>query len=167
MAFRECQLVALMVDLARFTNAVAGMDALEIAALIDRFYTTADRTINQHDGRVVKYLGDGCLAVFPSDRAVDAVDCVEKLRSLVNELGSDLNVDLELGANIHLCTVVEGEFGTEGIYDIVGTGVIHTFRMGSGPGLRISEPVYRKLPSARRGSWTKYQPPATYRKVAG
>jgi hypothetical protein len=63
--------------------------------------------------------------------------------------------------------VVEGEFGAEGVYDVVGAGVIHTFRMGSGPGVRISEPVYRKLPSARRGSWSKHQPPATYRKVAG
>jgi adenylate cyclase len=167
MAFRERQLVALMVDLARFTNAVAGMDALEIAALIDRFYATAATTVTQHGGRVVKYLGDGCLAVFPSEGAVDAVDCVEELRLLVDDLGSDFDADLELGANIHLCTVVEGEFGTEGVYDIVGTGVIHTFRMGSGPGVRISEPVYRKLPSAMRDPWAKYQPPATYRKAAG
>ena len=167
MAFRERQLVTLMVDLARFTNAVAGMDALEVAALIDRFYAAAATTITQHGGRLVKYLGDGCLAVFPNDGAIDAVDCVETLSLLVDELGSALDSEVELGANVHLCTVVEGEFGVEGVYDVVGAGVIHTFRMGSGPGVRISEPVYRKLPSARRGSWSKHQPPATYRKVAG
>jgi class 3 adenylate cyclase len=167
MPFRERQLVTVMVDLARFTHAVAGMDSFAVADLIDRFYTAASTTIAEHGGRVVKYLGDGCLAVFPSDRAVDALDCVEGLSLLVNELGTTLDGDLELGANIHLCTVAEGEFGTEGVSDIVGAGVIHTFRMGSGPGVRISEPVYRKLPSARRSPWVKYQPPATYRKVSG
>jgi adenylate cyclase len=166
-AFRERQLVTLMVDLARFTHAVASMEALAVAALIDRFYEAAATTVTQHGGRVVKYLGDGCLAVFPKEGAVDAVDCVERLSLLVEELGSALDADLELGANIHLCTVVEGEFGTEGFYDIVGAGVIHTFRMGSGAGVRISESVYRKLPSTRRGSWAKYQPPATYRRIAG
>jgi adenylate cyclase len=167
MPFRERQLVTLMVDLARFTQAVAGMDSLAVAGLIDRFYRAASTTITGCGGRVVKYLGDGCLAVFPSDGAVDAVDCVEALSLLVDELGATLDADLELGANIHLCTVVEGEFGAEGVYDIVGNGVIHTFRMGSGPGVRISEPLYRKLPSARRSPWVKYQPPATYREATG
>jgi len=167
MPFRERQLVTLMVDLARFTHAVAGMNSLAVAGLIDRFYTAASTTITGHGGRVVKYLGDGCLAVFPSEGVVDAIDCVEELSLLVDELGATLDADLELGANIHLCTVAEGEFGTGGVYDIVGIGVVHTFRMGSGPGVRISEPVYRKLPSARRSPWAKYQPPATYRKEAG
>jgi adenylate cyclase len=167
MPFRERQLVILMVDLARFTHAAAGMDSFAVAGLIDRFYTAASAAVIGHGGRVVKYLGDGCLAVFPSDGAVDAVDCVDDLNLLVDELGATLDADLELGANIHLCTVVEGEFGPDGVYDIVGTGVIHAFRMGSGPGVRVSEPVYRKLPSARRSPWAKYQPPATYRKVAG
>jgi hypothetical protein len=44
----------------------------------------------------------------------------------------------------------------------MGAGVIHVFRMGAGPGVRISEPVYRKLPSGERTPWRKNQPPATY-----
>jgi hypothetical protein len=31
-----------------------------------------------------------------------------------------------------------------------------------GSGVRISEPVYRKLPNEHRGPWTKNRPPATY-----
>lgn len=52
--------------------------------------------------------------------------------------------------------------GGYGVYGVSGARVIHTFRMGSGAGIRISEPVYRELPSDRRGRWTKHQPPATY-----
>jgi hypothetical protein len=45
---------------------------------------------------------------------------------------------------------------------VLGAGVNHVFRMGSGPGIRVSEPVYRKLPSDERAPWTKRQAPATY-----
>jgi hypothetical protein len=34
--------------------------------------------------------------------------------------------------------------------------------MGGGAGIRISEPIYRKLPNERRGPWQKSKPPATY-----
>jgi hypothetical protein len=59
---------------------------------------------------------------------------------------------------------VAGEFGPPGArqYDIIGAGVIHLFRMGSGAGIRVSEPVYRQLPSDDRRPWRKHQPPATY-----
>ncbi len=69
-----------------------------------------------------------------------------------------------MGANIHLSVVVEGQLGTGDSrrYDILGAGVIHVFRMGAGPGIRISEPVYRQLPNDARGPWKKQQPPATY-----
>ena len=58
--------------------------------------------------------------------------------------------------------MAEAELGLDGTYDVVGMGVIHAFRMGGGAGTRISEPVYRRLPSDRRTPWRKHQPPATY-----
>ena len=164
MAFSERQLVAAMVDLARFTQAVAGMDSVAIAEVIDRFYTEASAVVTGHGGRVVKYLGDGCLVVFPADRGIDAVDAVQRLARRVDVLGVQMGLELEMGANVHLCTVAEGQFGEDGVYDIVGPGVIHTFRMGAGSGIRISEPIYRKLPSDRRGEWvrTSPQPPTRW-----
>ncbi len=162
MAFRERQLVTVVVDLARFTQAVAGMDAMDMANLIDRFYNGVSTAITQHGGRVVKYLGDGCLAVFPAEGALPAIDAVDAIRLQVLDLATEFRLDLEMGANIHSCTVAEGEFGVDDAYDVIGMGLVHTFRMASGAGVRISEPVYRKLPSDRRGAWSKHQPPATY-----
>jgi hypothetical protein len=40
--------------------------------------------------------------------------------------------------------------------------VNQTFLLGRGAGIRISEPVYRKLPSAERTPWIKNKPPAVY-----
>ena len=63
-----------------------------------------------------------------------------------------------------MATVAVGRFGAPKCRrdDVAGMGIVHTYRMGSGAGIRISQPVYRKLASADRGGWRKYQPPATY-----
>ena len=159
---RERPLVIVMADLARFTHAVAGLSLLEMASVVDAFYRSAAEVVSGHRGRVVKFVGDGCLAVFEPDDAVAALDAVEALRTRIAELAADFGIELDLGANVHLSTVAEGELGPDATYDIVGMGVVHAFRMGSGAGTRISEPVYRKLPSDRRTPWHKHQPPATY-----
>ena len=159
---RERQLAIVLVDLARFTHAVAGIELRALASLVETFYRASEEVISTHGGRVVKFIGDGCLAVFEPDDAVRAVDAVEQLRSRVPSIGAAHGVELDLGANVHLSTIAEGDFGLSGSYDVIGMGVVHTFRMGSGAGTRISEPVYRKLPSDRRAPWRKRQPPATY-----
>ena len=124
----------------------------------------ATRLVAGYGGHVVKFSGDNCLAVFEPSDARDAVACVLAMRDSVRSMGEDLHLALDLGANVHIATVVSGRFGGPSTPsdDVIGAGVIHTYRMGSGAGIRISEPVYRKLPSAERGSWRKYQPPATY-----
>jgi adenylate cyclase len=162
MEFTERQLVTVMVDLAQFTQAVAGMNAVEVAAVVNRYYSDVSTVVIERDGKVVKYLGDGCLAVFPAGDVVAAVDAVEALAPLVDSMATEFGLDMAMGANVHLSVVADGEFGPDRRYDVVGAGVIHTFRMGGGRGIRISEPVYRSLPSDRRSVWSKRQPPATY-----
>jgi class 3 adenylate cyclase len=159
---RERQLVTMLVDLAGFTQSVAGLELHEVAELVDEFYRAAETILPEHGGRVVKLIGDGCVAVFEPDDALRALDAVDALRAEVRTLGARHNTRIDMGANIHMSTVAEGAFGRQGTYDVIGMGVIHTFRMGGGAGTRISEPVYRRLPSDRRSPWRKRQPPATY-----
>lgn len=160
----ERRRVMLMVDLAGFTRAVAPLSAMELAELVHRFYCLAGDAIESAGGMVVKFVGDGCLSVFDENDAVAAVACARGMQAPVQALGRDFSVDLEIGANVHLSVVVEGDYGrgASRARDVVGPGVIHTFRMGAGPGVRISEPVYRKQPNDQRGAWKKRQPPATY-----
>jgi class 3 adenylate cyclase len=162
--FEERTLVMMLVDLAGFTRSVAGLDAIEIAVVVDDFYVLSARRITEHGGRVVKYSGDNCLAIFDADAGRDAVACATVLREDVRALGERAGIVLDTGTNVHRSTVVTGLLGPvdDARFDLVGNGLIHTFRMGSGAGLRVSEPVYRQLPSAERTPWRKHQPPATY-----
>jgi class 3 adenylate cyclase len=162
--FEECPLVLVLADLAGFTRAVAHLPVVAIAEVVDRFYSLCGELVAAHGGRVVKFSGDNCLAAFDPAAAPQAVAYAVAVRDAVRSMGHDSQLDLDLGANVHLATVVTGSFGTgsAAIDDVVGVGVIHTYRMGAGPGIRISEPVYRKLPSGERTPWRKHQPPATY-----
>jgi adenylate cyclase len=162
--FEERTLVMVLADLAGFTRAVGHLQAIEIAKVLDRFYAMCGEQVAAWGGRVVKFSGDNCLAVFDAVAARDAVGWAVGLRDAVSSIAAEEGLDLDLGANVHLATVATGRFGGEWAPsdDVIGVGVIHTYRMGAGPGIRISEPVYRKLPSDERGSWRKHQPPATY-----
>ena len=65
---------------------------------------------------------------------------------------------------MHLGPVVAGEIGggTSRWYDIIGRTVNQTFLLGRGRGIRISERVYRRLPSSERSPWEKVKAPAYY-----
>jgi class 3 adenylate cyclase len=154
--------VLLVVDLAGSTRLVARFDAVSLAELIDAFMAACGHVIGAHEGRIVKALGDGCLAVFDEDAGPLAVAAALDLRAAAIDALKPFGVDAEIGVNIHQAVVAEGRFAPNDDYDITGTGVFHLFRMGAGPGIRISEPVYRQLPNADRTPWQKQRPPATY-----
>ena len=162
--YRERMLVMVLVDLARFTHAIAELSLRETTALLDAFYRAAEEVVVEAGGRVVKFVGDGCLAAFEPGEVLTALDAVDDIASRVARLGRERGLVLEVGANVHMANVAEVSLGSGAVAELVGMGVVHTFRMGGGPGVRISEPVYRKLPSAERTPWRKHQPLALYRR---
>lgn len=160
MTFRETQLVLFTADLAGYARATADLAPLDVAAFLDDWYRSIDAILARHGGRLVKYMGDGCLATFPADQGVAAVDAAIELLELDHQPSSGLEV--EVGVKIHLGVVAEGEVGADRRYDIFGNAVNHLFRMGGAGTVLISEPVYRQLPDERRGPWQQNQPAATY-----
>ncbi len=161
---QETKLVLLSADLAGFARACASLDAITIATFLDAWYRRAAPLITSRGGRVVKFMGDAVLAVFPEEAVLAAVDAATALREQLVTYRGEAGWRVDLGANVHLAIVAEGEFGPDDDrrYDVFGSGVNHLFLMGGGPGIRISEPVYRQLPNDVRGAWNKQRPPATY-----
>ena len=122
-----------MVDLAGFTKAIAPRSArCSSPSSSTTFYRLMADVVESHGGRVIKFVGDGCLAVFDEDHAIAAVSCVQRGGRALRALGRAHGVALDVGANVHLSVVVEGDLGGR-TTDIVGAGVVHVFRMGSRP----------------------------------
>lgn len=161
---KETKLCLLKADLAGFARACTSLDALAIAGFLDRWYRQCAPLVTARGGRVVKFMGDAVLAVFPEAAVLAAVDAATAMRAALAELRAETQWRVELGTNVHVAIVAEGELGPDDDrrYDVLGSGVNHLFLMGGGPGIRISEPVYRQLPNELRDGWTKHRPPATY-----
>lgn len=162
--FAEIDRLIVLVDLPGSTKAFQARSDLEMAAFLQEFYEACEAAFTASGGTVIKFMGDTCLAVFPPDETTACVDAVDRLRTHVASLDNKYGVPIGMGANLHIARVVEGTFGVGASRrtDVVGRGVNQTFLLGRGSGIRLSEPVYRDLPSDRRTPWRKHKPPAIY-----
>jgi class 3 adenylate cyclase len=162
--FQLSRRIIVLLDLAGFARLFQTESDERMAHVVHDYYGACEGVITKRGGKVIKFMGDACLAVFPVEHAANAVGAVLDMRSRIAEICSQHRISTELGANLHLSSVIEGEFGTGSSRrrDILGRGVNQTFLLGRGAGIRISEPVYRALPSSGRTPWNKYKPPAVY-----
>jgi class 3 adenylate cyclase len=160
--FLPVRRVVVVIDLAGYAKAFHSRDDAYMAALLDEYYARCEDILGGAGGVILKFMGDGCLATFDEPDVVGAVQATMRLGGAVREIAERRGLPIALGANIHLAPVIETELGPSRRRDVVGRGVNQAFLQGRGPGIRISEPVYRSLPSEARSVWTKHKPPAVY-----
>jgi class 3 adenylate cyclase len=163
-SFHSTKRIVVVLDLAGFAKSFQTHSDEKMAAFVHDYYVACEQTITRRGGEVIKFIGDACLAVFAPELAKNAVDAAVELHAAVTEISRQHQIPSALGANLHLASAFEGEFGVGSSKrrDIIGRGVNQTFLLGRGAGIRISEPVYRALPSSDRSPWNKYKPPAVY-----
>ena len=119
---------------------------------MDDFYRRCGECIASRGGRIIKYLGDSILAVFPedaADAAVAAGACARaEYAALVKALETDVETDLEVG--ISCGPVQEGIIGHESFraFDVVGECVNQAAMIGHHRGIAITEPVRTRLSGA-------------------
>jgi class 3 adenylate cyclase len=156
--------VVVTADLAGYTKAFQTKTDEEVGALLDEYICECDQAMCSCSGRIVKFMGDGMLAVAPPEKVDAVIVALIHVERKLDDIAARHGLQLSLGANVHLGPVVEGWFGSgdSRAWDIVGRTVNQTFLMGRGPSLRLSEPAYRQLPSAARSAWSEQKPPAIY-----
>lgn len=138
-------------------------DECKIALYFDGFYHLCGEHLLRGGGQIIKFMGDSCLAVYPEDAAVDAVEAAQSLRRAYIEYRDGYGFKIgDLRIALHIGQAVVGEFGPFRNHDIIGRAVDTTFRMLQNVGITISESLYRSLPSDRRTPWRKRTAPTTY-----
>ena len=141
-------------DVVGYTS-LSAKDEDAALAVIDELQTCSRRLI-QDRGRIVKFIGDGVLAVFDSanDALLSATELEESFANadVVREHGCSLSV------GVHLGEIVEAEDG-----DIYGDGVNVAARIEELAGSRqilMSEDVYRQIrnrPTFKTHSFGQHQ----------
>ena len=162
--FTSAPTIVLVADLTGYTRGFRSHSDIEMASFLDRFYRMSEDVIKERGGRVIKFMGDAVLSTFPPEAASDAVATAVEMQHHAARLADDVGLDFRLGANIHLGEAITAELGSGASrrVDVVGRTVNQTFLLGRGIGIRMSERVYRKLPSSERTVWEKRKPPVVY-----
>jgi len=151
-------------DLSRLMEWASSQEDERIAAMLQEFYCLSVARIEAAGGRVVKFIGDAGLAVFPKEAAERIVFALAGLSSEVRRAAAAHGFDTYLNTNVHFGPMMAGTFGPPGMerYDVLGKSVNIAARLGR-RGLTLSQQAFRCLGAEARARFDKVEPPVTYR----
>jgi class 3 adenylate cyclase len=129
-------------DIRGFTRWSEPRPPEEVVNLLNRYYQTAEATLNLHHVIKFKLSADEVMAIFP--KVDDGLQAALKLRPQISALLG--RHGLGVGIGLHVGPLVEGLLGSKDVkaYDVIGDTVNTAKRIESsaGPGeLLISEAV--------------------------
>ncbi len=144
--------VLMFADLAGFTRYSAEQPIDMTLDTLNRSFDCVGIAIEKHGGEILKFIGDGVLAVFMLDEsrsneevAAGAVDAAEEAQRLLAQ--ADLPLDLDIA--LHVGRVSYGNIGTARRLDftVIGRAVNEVARMEPLCGL-LDEPILISAPLA-------------------
>jgi adenylate cyclase len=129
-----------MADLRGFTRLADSLPREMLVSLLNDWFECLAVAAEAHGGEILKFMGDGLLAVFPTgdseaagcDRALDAAAAalrgIEDLNRLRSQAGS---LTLEFGLAVHLGDVAYGNVGGRRRLDftVIGPAINHASRL--------------------------------------
>jgi adenylate cyclase len=162
--FSEVPLLVAVTSFNRYTAQVDGLADLDVARVMAEYYELAGAAITAAGGRVVKFIGDATLAVFPSGNVDRGVLGLLELKNAADRFMADRSWDCHLGVKVHYGTVAEGTYGAgvDQRYDVLGKAVNIAFRLESSGGVTLSVEAFRQLGPGVRARFKKHTPPVTY-----
>ena len=151
-------------DLSRISEWASSEEDEIVAGFFQQFYEIAAKHIEEAGGRIVKFIGDAGLAVFPKKCAEEVVFALCEFAAEARATGGKLGLDTYLNVNVHVGPVIAGSFGPPGSerYDVIGKTVNIAARLGR-RGVVLSPQAYRCLSPEGRERFDKITPPTTYR----
>jgi len=134
--------VIMMTDLRGFTALSDRLPGDEVIALLDDYFDAIATPIEKRKGEVLKFLGDGMLAIFPaaddddfSQSSVHALEAategLERLDAVNQARRAAGRSELRTGIGLHLGEVIYGNVGAAGRLDftVIGPAVNLAFRI--------------------------------------
>jgi adenylate cyclase len=128
-------------DLRGFTALSETMPRKQTVDLLDRWFDVLADALDRNGGEVLKFMGDGLLAVFPIDGDNSSMVCAKALsaarkafadtRTLNQSLAQENLQPLKFGLALHMGEVEFGNIGARRRLDftVIGPAVNHASRM--------------------------------------
>jgi adenylate cyclase len=118
-------------DLRRFTHLSDHLPAERVIAMLNDLFDLQARAIVSHGGEILKFIGDGLLAIFPVARADEAGQAARNALAAANETQAALRAlraesydaeALEVVIALHYGTVIYGNIGAADRLDFTVIG---------------------------------------------
>ncbi|MGZ5096865.1 MAG: adenylate/guanylate cyclase domain-containing protein, partial [Usitatibacter sp.] len=130
----EREVTVMFTDIRNFAALCETLSPQQSLSLLNQFLTAISRVVEEHEGVVDKYLGDGVMAIFGApvtrpDDAQRALDCALEIRRRVAALGPALAArglpHPDIGIGVNTSRVIAGNIGspTRLNYTVLGDGV--------------------------------------------
>jgi len=161
--FAEVALLVAFTDFTRYAAEAQRREDAELASVLDGFYELAGTLVTDAGGRIVKFIGDAMLAVFPADAVDRGVQALLDLKDAADRHMIDRGWESRLTVKAHFGSVVAGQFGPalDKRFDIVGKTVNVTARLEAS-GVALSVEAFRQLGPDMRQRFKKHTSPVTY-----
>ena len=156
------QVSVMFLDIRNFTRFSESKDPVEVIDFLNELFEPMVDIVNQHQGIINKFLGDGFIAIFGAPVELEnsawhaykaALEILEYLEKLKNEsVISDKFKNIKIGIGIHTGLVVTGNVGskTRKEYTVIGETVnlasrIEQINKKFGSQLIISKETYDEI----------------------
>lgn len=151
-------------DLSGFTSLSERIPGHQMIALLNDYFAVAVAVIQEHGGHVLKFMGDGILAIFDlgdiTRDATAALEAASKLRQRIAALNARREAEGLIATGftlaLHAGEVLYGNIGAENRLDftVIGPAVNQTARIGElhksvGQSVIVSEDVRRVIGPTR------------------
>lgn len=128
----EEKLVTMMfIDVRGFTKLTEMMNPREVLGLLNECMTKISAVIDEHEGVIDKYIGDGLMSFFGAPMPVElssvkAIDCAIGIRNAISHWNIDREASgqprIDLGFGINTGLVVVGNMGSSSRLDYTAVG---------------------------------------------
>jgi len=140
----ECRMIVARADVAGFSKACQNKSNLDTFRMLDTFYHLVHRLTTDAGGKVVKFLGDAALMIYPVQNAAEAIAGLESLKSEAQDLWFEFDETCVVRTKAHIGPVVCGAMGPEKRFDAIGNTINELYRMPA-DGPDISDGLQRIL----------------------
>ena len=120
-------ITVLFADIAGSTAIAERMDPEDWTQIVSQAFARMNATVTRYDGTIARLMGDGVLAFFGApvaheDDPLRAVRCGLDMARAVDDLGTELKVDLKIRVGINTGPVVVGMVGTQAASEYTAMG---------------------------------------------
>jgi len=160
---RHQNLLIAFCDLTNFRKLSQLMVEEELFGYLSDFYEITGKILEEADGRVVKFIGDAALVVFPEESVDPGMLALRRLKQEIDRMNAERRIDSRLIIKAHFGRAMTGMLGTAGDkrFDVIGSEVNVAAGLKS-MGFAISVQAFRQLSPETRRLFKKHTPPVTY-----